>query len=99
MWLVGDRSCTLKLGFRRGCVANSCDINKVFGPLNILRSDIWERSLADGLFHCLLYLFLAKSTEHGRKRERSVINIKDNGKEKEGENYTQTRMWKKYGKS
>ena len=51
------------------------DIDEVFGPLNILGSDIWERSLADGLFDGLLHWFLAEGTEHGRKRERSVINI------------------------
>jgi hypothetical protein len=60
--------------WRRG-VTDSGDINKVFGPLNILRSDIWERSLAERLFDGLLHLFLAERTEHGRKRERSVINI------------------------
>jgi hypothetical protein len=36
MWLEGDRSCTLKLGFWRRGVADSGDINKVFRPLNIL---------------------------------------------------------------
>jgi hypothetical protein len=84
MWLEGDRSCTLKLGFWRRGVADGSDINKVFGPLNVLWSDIWERSLAEGLFNGLLYLFLAESTEHGRKRERSVINIKEKAREKEG---------------
>jgi hypothetical protein len=63
------------LWFWRGGVADSGDINKVFGPLNILRGDIWERSLAERLFDGLLYWFLAEATEHGRKRERSVINI------------------------
>jgi hypothetical protein len=90
MWLEGDRSCTLKLGFWRRGVADSGDINKVFRPLNILWSDIWERSLADGLFDWLLYLFLAESTKHGRKRERSVINIKEKAKRERGEeNYTE----------
>jgi hypothetical protein len=69
MWLEGDRGCTLKLGFWRRGMADGGDINKVFGPLNILRSDIWERSLAHGLFNGLPYLFLAEGTEHGRKRE------------------------------
>ena len=68
-------------------MADSSDINKVFGPLNILRSDIWERSLAEGLLDGLLHLFLAESTEHGRKRERSVINIKENARERRRELY------------
>jgi hypothetical protein len=65
----------LKLGFWRRGVADSGDINKVFRPLNILRSDIWEGSLAKRRFDRLLYLFLAEGTEHGRESERSVINI------------------------
>jgi len=36
MWLEGDRSCTLILGFWRRGVTDGGDINKVFGPLNIL---------------------------------------------------------------
>jgi len=51
-------------------VSNGSDINEVLRPLNILGSDIWERSLADGLFDGLLYWFLAKAAEHGRKKER-----------------------------
>jgi hypothetical protein len=71
----------LKWGFWRRRVADSGDIDKVFGPLNILGSDIWERSLAERLFDGLLDLFLAEATEHGRKRERSVINIKRKNEE------------------
>jgi len=60
----------LKLGFRRRRVSNGSNINEVFRPLNILGSDIWERSLADGLFDGLLYWFLAKAAEHRRREER-----------------------------
>jgi hypothetical protein len=65
----------LKWGFWRRRVSDGGDIDKVFGPLNILGSDIWERSLAERLFDGLLRWFLAEATEHGRKRERSAINI------------------------
>ena len=64
-------------------MTDSGDIDKVFGPLNILRGDIWERSLAERLFDRLLDWFLAKGTEHGRRRERSVINYKT-GRERIG---------------
>jgi hypothetical protein len=60
------RSSTLKLRFRRGCVANSGDIYEVLGPLNVVRSDIRERGLAKGGFYGLPELFLAEATEHGR---------------------------------
>jgi hypothetical protein len=45
-------------------VANSSDIDEVLRPLNVLRSDIWERSLANGLFDGLLRCFLAETAEH-----------------------------------
>jgi hypothetical protein len=73
--LEGDRSCTLKLGFRRRRVANGSDINKVFGPLDVRRRDVWERSLADGLLDGLLYRFLAKAAEHGKERKREWESV------------------------
>jgi len=45
-------------------VANSSDIDEVLRPLNILRGDIWERSLTDRLFDGLLDCFLAETAEH-----------------------------------
>jgi hypothetical protein len=47
-------------------VANSSDIDKVFRPLDVLGSDVWERGFAKGRFDGLLDLFLAKGAEHGR---------------------------------
>jgi hypothetical protein len=58
------------LGFRRRGVSNGSNINEVLRPLNILGSDIWERSLADGLFDGLLYWFLAEAAKHRRREER-----------------------------
>lgn len=63
-------------------MANGSDIDEVLRPLNILRGDIWERSLTDRLLDWLLDRFLAETAEHRigkkkKKRERDKERKKD----------------------